>query len=440
MAKFSWKQKLLFIPPVLLGALFLVFAPRMKAEPPKADQTTGKKVVRVLKVIPRKLQPAAVGYGHVKPAHEWEAQAELDGTVIWVSEDFKDGALIGKGSEILKLDPSSYELGMVKLNAELAVAKLTENTIQESLKIAEKDFQLQKMEFDRAAGLAKSGLLSKSEKDKTTRDLLGSQQQLQTLKNNLEINRAQQKVLQAELAIAERELENTVIIAPYDIRVTEKMVDIAEYVNKGKVILRADGIDAVEVSAQFPLGKMRPLRRDSNLSPFDRKLHDKLEATVELGVGDKSIAWEAKVNRSGGKIDAQTQSQSIVVRIEDPYGKAAPGRKPPLLRDTFVKVKLRAPVMKRKILLPVTSIHNNKVYIVKEGKLEIKPVNIDFVQGQIAVLKNGIEINDIVVLSKLSPAVKGMALKPQPDKKIIQWLDKETGFKAGNPDKSKNKS
>ncbi len=86
MAKFSWKQRFFFIPPVILGGLLLIFAPGMKAEPPKATQTTGKKVVRVLKVVPRKIQPTAVGYGYTKPAHEWEAQAELDGTVIWISE------------------------------------------------------------------------------------------------------------------------------------------------------------------------------------------------------------------------------------------------------------------------------------------------------------------------------------------------------------------
>ncbi|MCK5349769.1 MAG: hypothetical protein KAJ25_10290, partial [Desulfobacula sp.] len=153
MAKFSWKQRFFFIPPVILGGLLLVFVPGMKTEPPKATQTTGKKVVRVLKVVPRKIQPTAVGYGHAKPAHEWEAQAELDGTVIWISEDFKDGALIRKGSDILKLDPSSYELGLVKLNAEIEVAKLTDQTIRESVKIAEKDYQVQKVEYDRAVGL-----------------------------------------------------------------------------------------------------------------------------------------------------------------------------------------------------------------------------------------------------------------------------------------------
>jgi hypothetical protein len=113
-----------------------------------------------------------------------------------------------------------------------------------------------------------------------------------------------------------------------------------------------------------------------------------------------------------------------------------PGKKPPLIRDTFVKVILKAPVLKKKLLLPVTAIHNGKVYTVKEGKLVIKPVKVDFVQGQVAIIKSGIEKDDVVVLSKLMPAVEGMNLKPQPDMKINKWFEKETGFKAGKPKSS----
>ncbi|MDG3085891.1 MFP transporter [Vibrio hannami] len=433
MARFSWTQKALFVPPVILGAALLILAPSMKADPPKTESKAGKKVVRVLKVAPRKIQPTAVGYGHTQPAQDWEAQSELDGTVIWVSEQFKTGAILEAGSEILRLDPSSYQLTIARLEAELDVSKLTNQTIRASLNIAEQEYQVQKSEYERSIRLSKTGHISQTEKDQATRELLSSQQQLQTQKNNLAINSAQQQVLITELELAKRDLEHTVITAPYSIRITEKFADLAEYVNKGEVMFKADGIEAVEINAQFPLGKMRPLRRTTSQNTLDKDVHTNLEAIVELQAGDRVIVWDAEVNRSGGQIDAQTQSQSIVVQIAEPYKQAVPGKKPPLIRDTFVKVTLKAPIMKKQILLPVTAIHNDKVYFVKEGKLVIRPVKIDFVQGQIAVIKSGVEIDDIVVLSKLSPTVKGMLLKPQPDKKINKWLDKETGFKAGSP-------
>ncbi len=439
MAEFSWMQRALFVPPVLLGAAMLVMAPNMKATPPQVDKAAQKKVVRVLKLEPRKIQPYAVGFGHTEPSLEWEAQSELDGAVIWVSEQFKTGNIITKGEEILKLDPSSYQLSIARLEAEVEVSRLTHQTISESLKIAERDYQVQKSEYDRAMKLSATGHISRTEKDKATRELLASQQQLQTLKNNQAINSAQQQVLQAELSLAKRDLEHTVIKAPFDVRITQTHVGLAGYVNKGELMLEADGIEATEVSAQFPLGKMRPLRSAVTTNALDKDIHSNLNAVVELAAGDRLIAWQGKVNRSGGLIDSQTQSQSLVVQIDNPYQQAIPGQKPPLVRGTFVKVTLKSPVLKDQLLLPTTAIHNEHVYVLEEGKLRIRPIQVDFVQGQIAVIKSGLQTGEVVVLSKVFPAVEGMSLQPQPDKNIIKWLDKQTGFSSGKSKQSESK-
>lgn len=439
MTGYSWLQRALFIPPVLLGIALLVVAPGMKAEPPKASSAATKKVVRVLKVEPRNIQPSAIGYGHTEPAQDWLAQSELDGAVVWVSEQYKTGNIIRKDSEILRIDPASYQLTIARLQAELEVLTLTNQTIIDSLKIAEKEFQVQQSEYARSLKLSKTGHISKTEKDRATKELLSSQQQLQTQKNQLAINQAQQKVLQTELALANRDLEQTVIKAPFDIRIVETLVGLAEYVSKGELLLKADGIDAVEVRAQFPLGKMRPLRSSKHLNSLDANVHNDLAATVELQAGDKVITWPAEVSRSGGEIDAQTQSQSLVAQINQPYQQAIPGEKPPLIRGTFVKVTLKAPVMEQQVLLPINAIHDGRVYTVSEGKLRIKPVSVDFIQGQVAVIKSGVEFGDVVVLSKLSPAVEGMSLQLQPDEKISLWLDTQSGFGAEKAIKKEGK-
>ncbi|UGA56783.1 efflux RND transporter periplasmic adaptor subunit [Vibrio sp. VB16] len=440
MSQFNWKQRVLIIPPLILGGILLFLAPGMKAEPPAITQSTGKKVVRVLKIVPRKLQPVAVGYGHTQPGLEWEAQSELDGTIIWEAGILQEGNIVSKGTPLLKVDPSVYELEVAKLNAEIEVAKLKDKTISASLKIASEEYRIQQSEYERSMQLSKTGHISKTEKDRATRELLSNQQQLQTLKNSIVINQAEQRVMQMQLALAERDLQQTTISAPFDLRITEKVAGIAEYVNKGEVLLRADGIDAVEVSAQFALGKMRPLHQAADKSDMRGDLHHELEALVELKAGNRIITWNGAVNRSGGQIDAQTQSQSIVVRINNPYEQAQPGKKPPLIRDTFVKVTLKAPVLKNQILIPANAIHQGHVYVVNsDGNLEIKSVTVAFIQDQVAVIKDGLLPNDNVVVSKLSPAVKGMPLKPQSDKKMVAWLNDITGFSVGKTRKTEGK-
>ena len=238
MVRFNWKQRVLFIPPLLLGGLLIAVAPHMKAEPPKADTQSSKKMVRVLKMVPRQIQPTAVGYGHTQPELEWDAQSELAGGVIWIANKFKNGTLVQRGEPLLRLDPSPYELTIAQLDAELQVARLKDQTINASIEIAEQNYQLQKDEAQRVARLSKTGHISKTEKDKSLRDLLNSEQQLQTLKNNLEINKAEQQVLVARLNITSRDLYLTIIRAPYDIRITETKVSLGGYINKGNSLLQ----------------------------------------------------------------------------------------------------------------------------------------------------------------------------------------------------------
>lgn len=429
--KFSWKKRLLWIPPLFLGVLALLLAPLIKQAPPQSSKSISPKVVRVIKISPRKIQPSAIGYGYIQPADEWQAQSELSGTVIWKSENLNNGSIISKGEEVLEIDPTPFLLTKAQLEAQLEVARLKDTTIQSSIQIAGQDLELQKAELQRIERLSKTGNISQTTRDAGKRQFLNSQQQLQTLKNNLLINQAEQKVLESQLAVVDLDLQKTILRAPFDIRVTDVNIGIAQYINRGELLLTADGLDAAEVSAQFPIGKMRPLRRSAKEKSLTDNVHADLQASVELQAADKKISWQATVDRTGGLLDAQTQSQSIVVRIEDPYKKATPGSRPPLIRNTFVKVILKAPILNNQLLLPTTAVHNNRVYTLDaDNKLQIKTVEIDFIQQQIAVIRSGLAAEERVILSPLSPAVAGMKLKPQQDNKTVNWLDKTTGFAA----------
>ncbi len=425
---FTWRQRLLFFPPVIIGVLLIVFSFGMKAKPPAAPVSSQAKPVRILEIQPRNIQPLAVGYGKTRPAREWEAQAEMEGILVTIADKVQTGAFLPAGSEIMQIDPSLYQLTLTQYQAQLSVAELRDNTIRSSIVIAEQETRLQENEYLRSVRLRKTGSISQTQLEQTHRALLSSQQQLQTLRNNLAINKEERKVLESQIAVAERNLDHTRIYAPFDLRVTEKLVNLGEYVNKGENLLKADGTASVEVDAQFPLGRMRPLRKHT--SPDAPVMdHSNLLATVELEVGDRVIQWSGNVTRTGGLIDAQTQSQTIIIGIDHPYEVARPGQRPPLIRDTFVKVILKAPELTEQIILPVEAIHNHLVYVVdKQNKMHTRQVKIDFIQDQVAVIAEGLAFGEKVILSDLSPAVENMPVKAIPDKQAMQWLDKQAAL------------
>ncbi|WP_413701902.1 efflux RND transporter periplasmic adaptor subunit [Psychromonas sp. KJ10-10] len=326
--KFSWTKRLLWVPPILLGLLALFLAPSIKQKPPQTDKVATPKLVRVMPVVPRIIQPTASGYGYIQPASEWQVQSELSGTISWIADNLSSGAIMKKGEVVLKIDPAPFLLTKAQLDAQLEVAALKDETIQSSLQIAQQDFQLQSAELARFESLNSTGSISKTDLDASKRQLLNSQQQLQTLKNSLLINQAEKKVITSQLDVVALDLEKTTLRAPFDIRLTEVNIGIAEYINRGELLLKADGLEAVEVSAQFPIGKMRPLRKSVKNDALSNNLHADLQATVELQATDRIISWPAVVDRTGALLDVQTQSQSIVVNIPTPYQQATPGERP----------------------------------------------------------------------------------------------------------------
>ena len=73
--------------------------------------------------------------------------------------------------------------------------------------------------------------------------------------------------------------------------------------------------------------------------------------------------------------------------------------------------------------MPVSALHQGRIYLVNdENRLEVRQVEIEFTQGNYAVLKRGVEPGERIVTTDLASAVPGMLLDPQEDKKSKRRL------------------
>jgi hypothetical protein len=91
----------------------------------------------------------------------------------------------------------------------------------------------------------------------------------------------------------------------------------------------------------------------------------------------------------------------------------------------YVEVELRGIPQKDKIVLPRSALHSGRVYIAnKDNRLQIKPVDIAYNQGNLAVLAAGLASGERVVVSDLIPAINGMLLSTVEDTAVQQSLRK----------------
>ena len=430
----KWLRRSWFVLPVLVALIILVVAPRLKSPPERVEVKERAVKARVIEVPRLPIIPRAVGYGTTKAARTWEAVAEVAGQVAWISEELKGGKLIDQGTELLRIDDASYQLALTQAETQLKALEVKDRTTRASLVLEERSQSLLRNDIERKRKLKEQGTLSASIFEEAERSLLKDEVLVQNLKNALALNAAERGVLQAQKANAELDLERTRFVAPFDVRITDRKVNQAQYANKGQLLFSADGLEAVEIEARFPIGKLRPLmagkkpdEREEETPAVDRAPGAlKLDARVRLRTATHTVEWDARVDRVSGLIDPQTQTLGVVVVVDKPYEQARPGQRPPLVRNTFVEVELRKKPKGQQVVVPTSALHDGKVYVLDEdNRLEIRPVKTVFIQGGAAAIGKGLEAGETLVVSDLVPASAGMLLAPMVDEKAMKRLKME---------------
>jgi multidrug efflux pump subunit AcrA (membrane-fusion protein) len=412
----------------------------MKSPPEKVEAVERAVKVRVIEAPSLLIIPRAVGYGMTKAARTWEAVAEVAGRVAWISDELKSGKLVDQGTELLRIDDASYRLALTQAETQLNALEVKDKTTRASLALEERSQLLLRNDIERKRKLKQQGTLSASIFEEAQRSFLKGEVLVQNLKNTLALNAAEREVLNTQKANAELDLVRTRFVAPFAARVTERKVNQAQYANKGQLLFSADGLEAVEIEARFPIGKLRPLiagresaEENKGMGATERAPGAlKLDALVRLRTATHMVEWDARVDRVAGVIDPQTQSIGVVVVVEEPYAQARPGQRPPLVRNTFVEVELSKKPKGKPVVVPTTALHDGKIYILdKENRLEIRPVKSLFVQGGATAIANGLETGETVVVSELVPAMAGMLLDPIVDEKAMKRLKMEASGQKG---------
>lgn len=427
------KRTLWIVPPIIIAIAVLLVLPKLKHPPQKVEQLERAVKVMAIKVPRLMFAPKAIGYGTTRPAKTWEAVAEVSGQVIWVSEDFETGRIIPAATQLLKIDDTTYKLAITQIQAQLNILQIKIKATQSALQIDKRRHTSLQKEVQRKKQLLKSGTVSTSEFDETQRNLLNSELLLQNHKNTLAINQSEIELLQVQKAQAELNLKETIITAPIDVRLTSLHIGQYQFANKGQLLFSADSIKQVEIEARFPIGKLRPLlaskkqNNSEDISVTEKQPGaKKLKALVRLKTATHSIQWKASVDRVSGIIDPETQTIGIVVIVDKPYQQSQPGKRPPLIRNTFVEVELEKATKEQLIIIPVSSIHNGKVYTINsQNRLAIKKVTPIFIQGGLAVIEQGLDEDESIVVSNLVPAIEGMLLNPVLDEKTLKRLKVE---------------
>ncbi len=292
--------------------------------------------------------------GAVQPRTRSTLLPEVAAKVIEVSASFRPGGFFEKDEVLMKLDPVDYETAVVIAQATQAQA---ESMLAEEQAKAEQA-------LENWASLGREG--------KPSALVLRTPQ---LAKARADVASAQAQVLKSK-----RDLERTVVRAPYAGQVLEQGVDVGQLVSQGTVLGRIFAVDYVEIRLPLPERETRFLQLPEHYRGAVGTAPPEASPKVVLKarVNGKQARWEGRIVRVESAIDSETRQVMAVGQVNDPFGKHADGS-PPLKIGQFVEAEIAGEDLQNIFIIPRSAVRagNEIILISSDSPRTLRRMNVE---------------------------------------------------------------
>jgi multidrug efflux pump subunit AcrA (membrane-fusion protein) len=173
---------------------------------------------------------------------------------------------------------------------------------------------------------------------------------------------------------------------------------------------------------------------------------------VSWDLGQQRAVWWGRLARIGSSLDPATRTVPLIIEVRNPYKDVRPGVRPPLLPHVFCEITAYGPTVDDVVVIPRDALHqisreslgdeavddaegrvpvdvvylldvtqsqaqeeraksNNGKAPVLRGRLRMARITVVALEKDSAVISEGIETGDFVIVTDLFPASEGMRLQ-----------------------------
>jgi RND family efflux transporter MFP subunit len=374
---------ILIVTSILLVVGLVAFQGTQQAE--RREDTQKAVLVDTIEAEVTSLNFTVISQGTVRPRTETTLVSEVSGKIVSVSPSFVAGGFFRKGDVLLQIDPSDYETGLKRAEANLASmqARLADESARSQQAL--KDWE----------NMGKTGQPS---------DLVLRKPQLADARANV-------SAAEADVQKARRDLERTRITVPYDGLVREKGVDIGQYVTPGTRLGITFAIDTAEI--RLPL-----THRDLDYLDLPSETEAQTESkpfppvTLSAEHAGETHQWQARIIRTEGVVDEVSRVIYAVAQVIDPYGVLGQSDQGELKIGTFVNAEIQGLPAENVVVLPRYVLRpDNTVPVANaDNELEILAVEVLRAEPKKVYLSKGIAGGTRVVTTTLDAPVPGTKL------------------------------
>ena len=382
--------------PVVLAAILLSGCSRERGVQAAEGQKARGVKIEAAQIRDVRRQVDVVGT--LAAREEVVVSAEVDGRVARLAHDLGDR--VAAGEALIELDAEKLQYRAEGQRAALEQARArygasgesdlppldkVPNVVSTTAQMADAQQNL-----ERAKNLAQRNLVSRS-------DLETAQTRYDTAKAAHDQALASARQLRADieaqsssLRLAQRNLRDAVIRAPFDGYVAERLVSQGQYVQPQAPVMRLVRLQPLKLTAEVP----------EKFAPW---IETGREMTVKVDAFPGQV-FAGKVVRISPSVSMKSRAFAIEGEIPNGDGRLKPG--------TFARVQITTDRVERAVTIPVAAVQSrygtNRVFLVKDGALVGKEVVLGDRLGDRVEVAQGLDAGTQIVASDVEQLADGM--------------------------------
>lgn len=302
------------------------------------------------------------------------ARAEGNLDAVWVDEG--DAVAAGQ-TALFQIDPASRENAVTIARQDAAVAEASLSVAQAAATKTAAEARKAALDFARYERLHKDGKVSDGEFEAAEVAHAQARAGLAVAEAQVELAGRQVKRAEAALAIAQKNLEDTKVLAPLSGVVSARRAEPGEHMPVGRVILRIDDLSHVEAAAFLPASYY------PDVVPG--------ETAFRLAVDGRDAGVHTVTTRSP-TINPVLRTFEIKGRVDAAGPLAVPGSMATLTLVFETRQGLGVPSAS-----VLTRGGSPTVFVVHDGQAVARPVETGFQTGGWTEILSGLEAGDLVV-------------------------------------------
>lgn len=328
--------------------------------------------------------------GTLAAQEEAEVAAEVAGRVVVTP--IERGSRVASGAVLIQIADAEVSAQAREADANAAQIEARLGTASGGSFEAERvpevanaraNFELAKTEFERARMLEERQLLSRSEFDQRQAQLESARRQYEVARNGAEQQYQALMGARARVALAKKAVADTVVRAPFDGVVAERLVSVGDYVTRGTKVASVMRVSPLRLELTVPAQYVTSVAAGSAVN-----------LQVDAYPGERFVGQVRFVSPA---LRSETRALTVEAVVANTDGRLKPG--------LFATARIEQAAKSPALLVPAAAVQKtasaSRVFVVVADRAEARLITTAEADGGQIEATSGLSAGDLVVVGGL---------------------------------------